>query len=687
MPNRSCDFARRICSQLGFAILILGFASSAANAGISSGLRDLLQGAMGVDLRVDSLSLNKSQATIGETLRATVGVSNGGKAAAVSAVLTLWARFGSSTSTSNAFRLATVRLGTLQPQTRITSVNTFPVPNFGRPGAYQVFATVESSASEANRQNNTQAKTLMVIGPALSDTDSQPASDPDDSSVPPPPSPPLVGGGSSPLPGSGGSSTPSVPASGAGSGSGSSAPPPESSGSGSSSPPAPVPTPPTFTCDYYGSPSGRGSGTTPESPFKIRDFWALASPGKTLCLLDGLYTGSDSMIDPPDGLKGAPGKPINVRALNDGSVLIDGQFERPTILFQFGNNYWTVQGINARNSSSSVISVHRAGHLVFKRMVVWDSPIDVNRTTVGIHHTNDPLAGGGGVLLEDVAAFGTGRKTFSNSQRGDNVTCRRCFGRWEGSTRQGPKMTFSTVYGSYGFVCENCIAMWSGESMPQTYNLTTNDGSNPLRTDFQVDQPYGLLAMDGSQLADNCKNVALRGSLALVRASDVVPTNLVGGGVLVFGNISCYTIRHTMAFIQPGGNTHVRGFRLDNGTGTSQSAENVTSVRASGATDTFGTSWSSSQRSIGTALGSIASPWTTTGAGANLCKRWVNGVVTTEPLWPWPMNDRIKAATAMAGAYAGPCLGCRGGRLARKSTDVTAIVESVLGPIPSTCKR
>ena len=67
--------------------------------------------------------------------------------------------------------------------------------------------------------------------------------------------------------------------------------------------------------------------------------------------------------------------------------------------------------------------------------------------------------------------------------------------------------------------------------------------------------------------------------------------------------------------------------------------------------------------------------------------RWVNGTETTTPLWPWPMNSRIRAATASAGRYTGPCLDCVGGRDARTTTDVTADIEALLGTIPAYCKR
>src|SRR5688572_30442984 len=73
-------------------------------------------------------------------------------------------------------------------------------------------------------------------------------------------------------------------------------------------------------CDYYASPTGTGNGLSSSTPFRISKFWSVAAPGKTLCLLDGTYTGADSMINPPDNLNGTANAPITVRALNDGKV-------------------------------------------------------------------------------------------------------------------------------------------------------------------------------------------------------------------------------------------------------------------------------------------------------------------------------------------------------------------------------
>src|SRR5262245_47422996 len=79
------------------------------------------------------------------------------------------------------------------------------------------------------------------------------------------------------------------------------------------------------SCTHYASPNGTGSGLSSSQPFKIANFWPLAKAGRTLCLLDGKYTGSASMINPPQNLSGTASAPITVRALNDGKVTINGQ--------------------------------------------------------------------------------------------------------------------------------------------------------------------------------------------------------------------------------------------------------------------------------------------------------------------------------------------------------------------------
>ena len=108
---------------------------------------------------------------------------------------------------------------------------------------------------------------------------------------------------------------------------------------------------------YYASPAGAGDGSSIDSPFRISDFWGYAQPGDTLCLLDGRYTGAESMITPPPYLAGTPGNPITVRALNDGRVELDGESACRPIYLNY-NDYFVIEGVNAHSSSRTVTARH-----------------------------------------------------------------------------------------------------------------------------------------------------------------------------------------------------------------------------------------------------------------------------------------------------------------------------------------
>ncbi len=203
----------------------------------------------------------------------------------------------------------------------------------------------------------------------------------------------------------------------------------------------------------------QGNGLSASSPFKISNFWGVASAGKTLCLLDGTYTGDSSMIVPPAGLNGASGLPITVRALNDGKVLITGQgTRRPVWLSR--DDWWVIEGINACCSSDSVVYLSYSNNNVIRRVAAWDAA-DNNTEIFGTHY-------GAYNLFEDVAGWGTARKIFQSSYEGDYTTIRRAWGRWERSTVVGPKMTYTLAYNNYHLTCENCLGTWSGQGMPET---------------------------------------------------------------------------------------------------------------------------------------------------------------------------------------------------------------------------
>lgn len=377
------------------------------------------------------------------------------------------------------------------------------------------------------------------------------------------------------------------------------------------------------------------------------------------------------MIDPPPGPSGRPGKPITIRALHDGKVLIDGQGKWfPVRLLR--KNWFVIEGLNACCSSGTVVGLDHSSHNVIRRVAAWDAA-EGNYDIFGVHY-------GEHNLLEDVAGWGIARKTFQSSQRGDFTTIRRAWGRWEGSHVLGPKMVYTLAYNNYDMLVENSIGTWSGERMKRDYLLLdkgkpwTGRGGGVL-SDYGVDQPYAVFGMD--HLKDDKKARArLLGSIAYIRADD----SFKAKRLVFFTKMDGVEIADTLAYVEPGSNSDAKTFGLYgmkafgvSGLGSSPSlqARNITSIGGAGAD--IGRDWETRNVLEGSSLavyGSAETPFRTS-RGANLCHRYVDGVRTREPLWPWPMNQRIVDATIQSG---------------RRPVDVTATIESLLGPIPSACR-
>ena len=417
-------------------------------------------------------------------------------------------------------------------------------------------------------------------------------------------------------------------------------------------------------CTHYASPGGTANGSSASLPFKIANFWAVANAGSTLCLLDGQYTGSSSMINPPQNLSGTSSAPITVRALNDGKVTINGQGTYQPVRLGY-NNYFVIEGINARSSVASVVSISNSSNNIVRRVAAWDAA-DGNHTIFGIHY-------GKYNLLEDVAGWGIARKIYESSQGGDYTTIRRAWGRWEGSHVVGPKMTYTMAYNNFNMIIENAIGTWSGERMKQTYTLLdyygnpwTGNGAGTY-TDYRVDQPYGIFGNDGFTSTDKNARSKLLGSIAYVRASD----RFAPAQTVFITKIDSFQVGSSVAYIEPGSQTSKLPYALYNlqtSTGTNLVANNLTGI--GGAASYFGSEWKKSAIVQGASTTAVASVFSST-SGANVCYRYQNGTVTNEPLWPWPMNQRIIDATVESG---------------RAAVDVTKTIESMLGTIPAACK-
>ncbi|MBK8173034.1 MAG: hypothetical protein IPK60_22250 [Sandaracinaceae bacterium] len=407
--------------------------------------------------------------------------------------------------------------------------------------------------------------------------------------------------------------------------------------------------------NYYASPEGGGSGVSESSPFRVADFFAVANAGDTLLLLDGHYMGDDAMIAPPENLSGSDGQPITIRALNDGRVDIDGEGARHPISLE-GVDWWVVEGVNAHSAGGAginhtVVSVSHSSHCALRRIVAWDAT-DGNSNIFGVHN-------GDYNLVEDCAGFGIARKIFSNSQGGNHTTFRRCWGRWEGSHVQGPKCTFTISYNSYDALLENCIATWNAERMRESYELTDYNGVGvgETFTNYEVQMATGLITHDGfDEGFSDVANARVLGSLAYLTADE----RYAGSFRVWFGPLSVslkgVTLRDVITIVEPGAHDDIWPLYLqETGAPGSSSASNLTVIGA--ASMSVHSDWSTSGVYNATSCdaiiagdGHVLDP--TSGGvsgGATMMKRIVDGTVTGENLWPWPMNQRILEAMAAAG--------------------------------------
>lgn len=444
---------------------------------------------------------------------------------------------------------------------------------------------------------------------------------------------------------------------------------------------------------------------TPDKPIIVADFWRrkLVKPGTVLCLKDGEYRGRRSMIGPTAfQFAGKAGSRIEVRAVNDGRVWIDGEFRHKTLRLR-GHHYWTIQGLNIFNSRGPAVGlagVRQEGeqdqvpteHVILRRIVAWRDYIPygtkADYDVVGGANTHIySLSNLSDLLVEDSAGFGWGRKIFE-TYRSKRTVFRRNWARWDGRHpyRGGNKFAFSCSYGAYDSICENLIATVGGSrdraAQPETYqprvHLIATDGSAGLVTRW-LEPPD----RDGF-------NIGLRiyGSLAYAPPGSIYPFVSgfhVGGstypskglkGVLIENSVALVanTARVAASFQNcdddpqqhPGGCS----WQLKDDRGQAPLLlRRLTLVAGRQPPVRIHKDWRQEKVSA-FPLGRKIDIYKGTAGPASLCKRYVDGRETPLPLWPWPMNDRIRIATE---------------RSNWQTADVMEDVAATFGAPPSEC--
>lgn len=416
---------------------------------------------------------------------------------------------------------------------------------------------------------------------------------------------------------------------------------------------------------------------------------ALVGAGDTINVLDGTYTGALNMIT-ITSKSGTPTSRITFKAVNDGKVLFDGQRARyPFITVSM--SYWDFSGFNVAHSIGDGILIQTSSSFnTFKRICAWDADYSGNS------HVWDIYAGSSNNLLEDVAGWGTGRKIFQFYQDANNNIIRRAFAEsnyTEDMIGAGtPFQPYTISYNSYGNIAENVIGMYDMK------RSTTIQSPGDL---------YGLLGVD--RLSEREPNVSASpkyyGSIGILLTSQILinyDNGICYGGADIAGmgwkDDICYVVTGAHAGVNAlnlpawgNGNT-INPVNAPNppGRGTFQNFTVIAARAIFNSCLTGGTNcWTNLGNYVNatTLAGAYGaqSLWVNDGThGATICKQYNNGsgTVSSVPLWPWPMNQRIIDAMGTYGTFPAASV-----VKTLTPMDVTATMEATFGAIPAACRN
>lgn len=420
--------------------------------------------------------------------------------------------------------------------------------------------------------------------------------------------------------------------------------------------------------DRYVSNVGSGSACTSLSPCTMQTGINGAAPGDRVIAKAGTFTATAGMVNPTAGINGTAGNYITVTAETAGTVLIDGQNAR--IPCSLGDNdYWIIEDIDCGNSTDSALRVGSVGapsnHNIVRRVNVFDASSSANVQTMANLYSCDNL-------FEDVSIFGTGRESmidFGTPLAGDcpsdqpNIF-RRVWAQFYHTTASEPKCTSALFYDHRNNLYENVILTWAqlNGSYTNTYGITCDGG---LGTESNRDQ-----------------NFRMYGSIIYLRSGvNFTPTYLFlvnnpGGGV------NDLHIQDVLSFVPADKPTKVAAYldrcnQSDLSTPCSSPDLTVTDATfISTAASTINAQWVQTNVQTGSTMASVygaESLYINNGSrGATICNRYVNGVLTGTPLFPWPMNQRTIDAMTAAGYT---------------PVDITADIETIAGTVPSDCSE
>jgi len=431
----------------------------------------------------------------------------------------------------------------------------------------------------------------------------------------------------------------------------------------------------TYATDFYIKPSGGSNsndGLTQSTPWAtFSHAMGNLSPGDTLYLMNGTYTETLNIT-----VSGINGNPVTFKALNDGKAILDGTRDSDVLrIAGTASSHKTdikIEGVVCKNAYINVVSIHYADRIILKRVSAYDAGTgnSGNVHQFSLWHASD-------VLLEDCAAAGYGRVPY-NALDCDSITFRRCFVYYEDSVAGGVLLQ---LYGSDNCRVENCVgfqdadkvAIWGITVWCHNYNASADNNKiygNVVR-DVNSNFAYHIASAQKNIIGNEFKhNVSIDSAIGFRHAAD---GNLVAENFTIVGStmrryqLESYDNYYTLnTDFKIGGTLKNSSFMNGNGgiyyetsdTGftscknTYNNFYNVTTTYQGNASQgtgekTLNPNYNTATYGDGAYL-MVPSALKGQGngggdIGAEVLYRYLDGVLTSTPLWPWPMEDRIYA--------------------------------------------
>ena len=339
--------------------------------------------------------------------------------------------------------------------------------------------------------------------------------------------------------------------------------------------------------------------------------------------------------------------PSPIRAEHDGEVLLDANHQGNAVNLQ--SSWFVVEGIDAKNGLENIYRVGGADNTL-RRTIGYDG-------TAGQPNSYPYDIGGKRNRVEDSAGWGVNcRKIFNSSQAGDVAQggFTRTWGEWNGHpmSEQEPSNTYQLGYNTTNQRWENILGTWN------------------LRGAHK--DPEGALGAfcSGSQSCEMQGSRILGGILYAAPGTNFSATKTVQSV-----HMRGMYYENILAYIAPEF-TSKWPFYFYKCSPEQPCSNNVCkdclAVHAGAKSINEATSgWTLPGWREGQGLAAATGGRSAFELLPGICYRYANGALTTTPLWPWPMDERITAARAASGYPA---------------VHVTADIEKLLGPIPAQCK-